>query len=238
MLPRTQGNSIGYRTQNYDKGDIFMRNTRTPRRLDGFTLIEMIIVIAIIGILLAVFVPTISGYYNKSRLNTANSNAKVVFNSAQTICQEFEFLDRNAARGIFYGSSRDANGIDHAVTTGEMMIRSTQGTITNAWLNGTENTTLLSTLVNGLNDPSRTPEQRRISSFQNRLDRLFANNHEVDWCLFIQDYSVEFVACATSGDSDAVGTFPRKSTDRGELFSSIDTIDYPAMSARVANIWG
>ena len=47
----------------------------------GFTLIELIIVIAIIGILAAILVPSIMGYVRKSKLRTANMNAKNTFSA-------------------------------------------------------------------------------------------------------------------------------------------------------------
>ncbi len=42
----------------------------------GFTLVELIVVIAIIGILAAILVPSIMGYVRKSKLRAANTNAK------------------------------------------------------------------------------------------------------------------------------------------------------------------
>ena len=62
----------------------------------GFTLIELIVVIAIIGVLAAILIPAMMGWVRKAAINSANANAKSVFTSAQTVAQEWETRQTNA----------------------------------------------------------------------------------------------------------------------------------------------
>lgn len=55
----------------------------------GFTLIEIIVVLAIIGVLAMILVPSMLGYVKRSRAAQFNANAKTVFSGAQLAITDY-----------------------------------------------------------------------------------------------------------------------------------------------------
>ena len=74
-------------------------------KVHGFTLIELMVVVGIIGVLSAVLIPSMNAYYTRSRIKTTNSNAKVLFNAAQTLAQEYQFRERSISDHSFNSTS-------------------------------------------------------------------------------------------------------------------------------------
>lgn len=215
------------------------------KKVRGFTLLEMIIVLGIIAFLAAVFIPAMSGYLTRSRLNTANANAKVIFNSLQTICQEYEFTERSGETTMFYGPKSGPVTSGSAIQ-GELQksgnrigIYATGGHIVKVFIERRVQTGMASNLpfyfnvptISGGSDPSWNVMENldnpisyandgtylsgSTNSLMQRMDRLFADNNEVTYCALIHDYSVMGVVCAQDENSVYIGGFPKKAEQRG-----------------------
>ena len=75
------------------------------KKVKGFTMIELIVVIAIIAVLAGVLVPNMITAIRKAKVDTANANAKAIFNASQTIAQQYEFQREDGLDGTINSQS-------------------------------------------------------------------------------------------------------------------------------------
>lgn len=78
----------------------------------GFTLVELIVVIAIMGILMAIIIPSWNNMIRRARDRDASAKAKVLFNAAQTEITRIGVRERSALNIV--KTSTDADKISAA----------------------------------------------------------------------------------------------------------------------------
>lgn len=153
------------------------------KKLKGFTLIELIVVIAIIGVLTLVLVPSYMNWIAMSKVRKQNNNAKVIFNAAQTIVQEYRFKERkmedvnkNIGSGTFEFYWDKNSG-------------SASGTA------------------------SKASDSAFVSDFARQVNKIYGDSGETTYKIKVQNYMVKSVVASSGNTNRHKGSYPTKQDD-------------------------
>ncbi|MBE6875777.1 MAG: type II secretion system protein [Ruminococcus sp.] len=165
------------------------------RRVKGFTLTEMIVVIAIIGVLLGILAPTMSAYYWKSRVKSANADAKMIYNAAQTEVQKYISFDRM--------NPSDSSGLN-----GTMLISySNQSGGNFRYVLTEDGHALASSTPIAISGAHASSDEEAAASVADAVNKTVSGADTKCWAVYINNYIVKASIAADNNSTFYVGHY-------------------------------
>ena len=156
------------------KGGFFM----TGNKKRGFTLIELIVVIAIIGVLAAILVPSLIGYVKKSKRRSDISAAHTIYTGVMAVLADNEdaqesFVKNNDNKGqVTIPNGGTGEVYDLYVVCSKDGAKNT-GSHQPLWSNGSADSQLFEDAINNFLGTERTPVKYNTSDKGKKLNRWF-----------------------------------------------------------------
>lgn len=198
------------------------------RKQKGFTLIEMVIVIAIIGILTSIIIPTWSYFIMKANLRTQNNYSKVIFNAAQTQATRYEIKEKRDFSSAKDGDTEAKKNLylasDFDVTTGDFEY-CIYWDGKNAYRLDADGEKL-----------AADTNQDATDAFADSINRVFGESGVTVYKVYIKNYKVESVCSARGEGSDIIGSFPVSQDKRSENDLMIDGKSVDAINVDMTKI--
>ncbi|SEH41743.1 N-terminal methylation site-containing protein [Ruminococcus flavefaciens] len=143
----------------------------------GFTLIELIVVIAIIAVLAAILVPSVMGYVRKSKRTADISSAKTIFDAVMTVIAD----DEDATLSYTKNNTSAQKTVKYNGTTKTYTLYTvcTKDGAANAggnhslWSGGSTDAQLFQDSLNSLTGEGKTPIKYTMSQAGKPLNRWF-----------------------------------------------------------------
>lgn len=195
----------------------------------GFTLIELIIVIAIIGILTGILIPSWGYYMSRSKTRTQNLKAKTIFNAAQTFATDLKFAERKFVNVLKDPTADDAKKLeadkkilgtwDYETQTSEWCIYFNGTTLGFCKPTGGAGAAMYPTVIkdsegNPLAKPSSDQSEYKKGVYEAAKDKFhnsiknIVNENELAYKVYVKDYKVVSVVSARFEQDSYLGAYP------------------------------
>ncbi|WP_024860869.1 type II secretion system protein [Ruminococcus flavefaciens] len=165
----------------------------------GFTLVELIIVLTIIGILSAIVIPSWGYFMRRSRERTANSKAKVVFNAAQTEITRTAQRERttvNVSDPVYHSDTTVKDNANKSLYVGT-------GDFYFYWDGDKQSGYSID--KNG--NSTATTKKNENTKFANAVNNICGT--EGTYKIYVHNYAVQSVVYSTKSNGQYKGTYPK-----------------------------
>lgn len=174
------------------------------RRKKGFTLMELVVVIAIFGVLIGIVTPAWTNYLRRSKFKAQNQKAKAIFNAAQTIITDLDFSERKYKAALPGASTEYAKILNnHIYTSGDEWYYYWDGS------SGHQ----CDAKGDALNPGDLSYSAERTATLNewnekigNQIRRIVTD--DMVYKIYVKDYKVQSVVSANNGHDRYIGAHP------------------------------